>query len=337
MRYRHLIILLTFFLFFFACKDKNSSAAVENETTTPVVETAIEAEPTVKLPTYVYPWVDQLRIRSTPGSTGTVLGKLKENEPLEYLGEETVEQHETTLRGKTVKAPWIKVKTAKDITGWVFGGATTTKSPAKDMSASPFDDCYKKGSKRWRQDDECIATIARRQFRTDQQFVRERNGAYLLTLLDGTFKVFDVKDAAPQEQLERYNYMFYLKEMGFFVLKRTFAEREDYLLVNDKSGKTTIINGLPKVSPNRNYLFTLDNQNDYSKVAIWELSDAGLTLEWEQTLTGERAFRPWWLDNDSVQLVVQSTEEAKKAADTQLILRNSMGEWEYEDRNTAEI
>ncbi|MFK7935156.1 MAG: SH3 domain-containing protein [Saprospiraceae bacterium] len=339
MRLRHLIILLTFFLHLFACKDTNSSEAVGNETTTPSEEITNEEEEAIvaELPTYVYPWVDQLRIRDTPGTKGVVLGKLKENEPLEYLGEETVEQHETTLRGKTVKAPWIKVKTKSDITGWIFGGATTTQAPARDMSTSPFDDCYKKGAKRWRQDDNCFEAIAKKQFRNDRQFVRERNGAYLLTLLDGTFKVFDIKDATATEELLAYTYIFYLKEMGFFVLKRTFPERSDYLLVNDKTGKATAMSGIPKASPNRNFILTLDNQKDTSSIEIWELSDVGLNIVWERQLSEEQAFRPWWLDNKAIQLVTQSTDQPNKAADTSLILLDETGEWVYEDRNAAEI
>ncbi|MEL7020598.1 MAG: SH3 domain-containing protein [Bacteroidota bacterium] len=342
MNLRHLIILLTFCTAFAACKDNNNSSEVVGQTSMmDVEEVTIEDESATDaavLPTYVYPWVDQLRIRSTPGTKGAVLGKLKEHESLEYLGEETVDLHETSLRGKTVKAPWIKVKTENGITGWIFGGATTTKAPARDTAPSLFDNCYKKGSKRWQQDDDCIRTQARRQFRADKQFVRQRNGSYLFTLLDGTLSEFDPKSADTTARVQTYEYMFYLNKMGYFVLKRNFYTRTaDYLLINDKTGQSTVIGGLPKVSPQGNYLLTLDNQGTTSNLEIWELSDRGLTLSWKQTLDGERAFRPWWLDNDTVQIMVQSTADTQRAADTQLVMREKTGEWWYEDRKMPEI
>lgn len=335
MQLRHLIILLTFGTLYVACKDTKLPEQTESETTTQSEESATEV--VEKLPTYVYPWVDQLRLRSTPNSKGAVIAKLKEGEALKYLGEETLEETEVTLRGKTVKAPWIKVQTESEITGWVFGGATTSKAPAKDMSFTPFDDCYQKKRQRWQRDQNCVTKKAYQQMRTDKQFIQQRKNALLITLLDGTLKVFDKNDTDAPTELIDYQYMFYLREMGFFVLQRNFSNRSDYVLINDKSGKKTVLNGLPKASPERNYLITINNQVKDSQIEIWQLSDAGLVLDWQKTLTEEQAFRPQWFDNSSIQVVTQFTNRPKKAADTSLIQRNGDGEWEYEDKTAAEL
>lgn len=335
MQLRHIIILLTFGSLYSACKDTNLPEQPESETTTLVEESATEV--VEQLPTYVYPWVDQLRIRSTPNAKGTVLAKLKEGEPLKYLGEETMEETEVTLRGKTIKAPWIKVQTENEITGWIFGGAITSKAPARDMSFTPYDDCYRQKNQRWQRDRNCVSKVASRQLRSDKQFVQKRDDAILITLLDGTFKVFDKKDTDTPTELIAYQYMFYLKEMGFFVLRRDFGGRFDYLLVNDKSGKGTALNGLPKASPNRDYLITLNNQPENTQIEIWQLSNDGLTLNWQKTLTEEQAFRPQWFDNSSIQVITQFTNRPQKAADTSLIQRSAAGEWEYEDKTAAEL
>lgn len=334
MELRNLIILLTFLLAINACKDTTLQEETDSETDT--VTEKIANEPVVELPKVLYTWVDQLRLRKTPNSKGQVLIKLSEGDSLKYLGEETVEKYDVTLRGKKVNAPWIKVETFKGVTGWIFGGGTTTVSPIHDRSPMAFDKCYVQEGKRWRLDKACSGRLAYKQLKADSRFVKLRRGELIFTLLNG-----QLKSLKPQEELS-YTYFGYLDKMGFFVVQATETEGGHYVLINDKTGQETIIQGTPKPSPNGKYLVTTNVDTaegfEFNGIQIWGFTEMGFEKQMERVLEGEEAYYPQWLDNKTVRVSVQPMESRSNgAADELLILHTSTGEWEYEDRNIEEL
>ncbi|WCL49857.1 SH3 domain-containing protein [Leptospira sp. GIMC2001] len=72
--------------------------------------------------------VENLRLRNTPDINGKVLQTIKENEIVLSLGEMSKESIEVDIRGKKIKAPWVKVKTSNSLEGWVFLGALIESS-----------------------------------------------------------------------------------------------------------------------------------------------------------------------------------------------------------------
>lgn len=334
MELRNLIILLTFLLLISACKDTTLQEETDSEIDT-VTEKTVN-EPVVELPKVLYTWVDQLRLRKTPNSKGQVLIKLIEGDSLKYLGEETVEKYDVTLRGKKVNAPWIKVETFKGVTGWVFGGGTTTVSPLHDRSPMAFDKCYIKEGKRWTLNKTCSTRLAYKQLKSDSRFVKLRRGELVFTLLNGQLKALK-----NQEKLS-YTYFGYLDKMGFFVVKVVEAEGGHYLLINDKTGQETIIQGVPKPSPNGKYLVTTNVDSaegfEFNGIQVWGFSETGFEKQLERELEDEEAYYPQWLDNKTIRVSVQPKQNMSKgAADELLILYTAEGEWEYEDRNIEEL
>ena len=87
--------------------------------------------------------VDQLRVRSAPDLESEVIGVLHEGETMTYVGEDSEEEIEVTLRGKKVKAPFKKVVINSGKTGWVFGGAVAPASsdlnkPSAEVSLKDY-------------------------------------------------------------------------------------------------------------------------------------------------------------------------------------------------------
>lgn len=108
-----------------AAKSGNNGAAPSAST-----ENTKPAEPRMQV------MVDDLRVRKGPGKDAEVVGELKEGSYVEYLGESSRLLEEVTLRGKKIKAPWMKVRLPDGGEGWVFGGAIEDEKAAAKAKAS---------------------------------------------------------------------------------------------------------------------------------------------------------------------------------------------------------
>jgi len=78
-----------------------------------------------------YAWVDKLRVRAVPGLESKKQGAkfvdvLDEGEKVIFLGEKSSENFEVKLRGRTMNAPFYKVRTKKGKIGWIFAGALSS-------------------------------------------------------------------------------------------------------------------------------------------------------------------------------------------------------------------
>jgi len=78
-----------------------------------------------------YAWVDKLRVRAVPGLESKRQGAkfvdvLDEGEKVTFLGEKSSETFEVKLRGKTMNAPFYKVRTRNGKIGWIFAGALSS-------------------------------------------------------------------------------------------------------------------------------------------------------------------------------------------------------------------
>ena len=83
----------------------------------------LEKKKKEKNPDRYFCWVQGLRIRSTPGFSGKIIGKLNEGDRIFYLFQRSELTSKVKLRGKFYYEPWIKIKSPHGKTGWVFGGA----------------------------------------------------------------------------------------------------------------------------------------------------------------------------------------------------------------------
>ncbi|MES0490617.1 MAG: SH3 domain-containing protein [Leptospirales bacterium] len=76
-----------------------------------------------------YSLVEKLNIRNVPDIGKKSIGTLAEGEKVTFLKLITMENIDVKLRGKTINAPFYKIKTKNGLEGWVFAGALTEIPP----------------------------------------------------------------------------------------------------------------------------------------------------------------------------------------------------------------
>ena len=122
--------IFTFFIItslFFACSDiKESINFNENS----IDQKQEEIKTKVEIKEY-YSWVENLRVRAAPNLDSKRQGAkfvdvLDEGEKVTFLGEKSSETFEVKLRGRTMNAPFYKVRTKKGEIGWIFAGALSS-------------------------------------------------------------------------------------------------------------------------------------------------------------------------------------------------------------------
>ena len=85
---------------------------------------AISAQGAVVAPSgpTLYVTIENLNLRTQPNVSGKLLGRLKLYEPVTFLSEVTETTQQVTLaNGEVTNEPWIKIRTHKGVTGWVYG------------------------------------------------------------------------------------------------------------------------------------------------------------------------------------------------------------------------
>ena len=122
--------ILTFLIvtsLFFACSDiKESINTNENS----VDQKQEEIRTKLEIKEY-YCWVDNLRVREVPNLDSKRQGAkfvdvLDEGEKVFFLGEKSSETYQVELRGRSMNAPFYKVRTKKGKIGWIFAGALSS-------------------------------------------------------------------------------------------------------------------------------------------------------------------------------------------------------------------
>jgi len=73
-------------------------------------------------PNYVEAWVDQLIVKSQPGTDMPEIARMREGEVARYLKQRTLRKTEFKLRGQRYYEPWLLVRTKDSIMGWVHQG-----------------------------------------------------------------------------------------------------------------------------------------------------------------------------------------------------------------------
>ncbi len=85
---------------------------------------AISAQGAVIAPSgpTLYVTIENLNLRTQPNVSGKLLGRLRLYEPVTFLSEVTETTQQVTLaNGEVTNEPWIKIRTQKGVSGWVYG------------------------------------------------------------------------------------------------------------------------------------------------------------------------------------------------------------------------
>lgn len=95
-------------------------ALPKDTTATPAPSQAQSAPPRPQYST-LYVTIDGLNVRSAPGLKGEVLDRLKLYDEVFFLNERTDSLYEFSIGKIKVKEPYVKIRTRKGRTGWVYG------------------------------------------------------------------------------------------------------------------------------------------------------------------------------------------------------------------------
>ena len=80
--------------------------------------------------------LDNLRLRSVPGTDQPVVAELREGAVLETTGAISPLKTSISIRGVQREEPWVEVKTANGMQGWIFGGGVKIEGAQNTPVAS---------------------------------------------------------------------------------------------------------------------------------------------------------------------------------------------------------
>lgn len=314
---------------FSACKDTNSGETKDAKTTN-IEEEAKEKEAEVKdqkETVTVYAWVDNLRIRQQPDRKAIIVNTVPEGAKLEFLGEKTDFTEKINLRGSLFDEPWLKVKTEQGLEGWVFGGAIKFYQPTTtNSSSSPYDACFKyEGSKK----ESCILNTRAAEMRKNRLRVKKSKDGLTFILLNGQ------KVTLEATETNKYEFMYYIERMGYFVVKETTTEASRHLLVSDKSGDDLPIWGYPKPSPDFKSMVVcnadLNAGFEANGVQILSFTDNGFEVVYENPMYEYEPKFASWLSNDKISVNLEPAPgDAGKNRKIIELAKSDAGKWEVQ-------
>ena len=335
------IVSLTFVSFIFSCKNTNSSESNQqtesNSSEGESTENTTNPSTQEKAPTILYAWVNKLRIREQPTTKSEIVVEVKEGTSFTYLNEKTDYKERINLRGTLFNEPWLKIKTNDGKEGWVYGGAVKFYEPIVDANPSPYDACFElKKNESWSKFHACSEKIRAKQLKKVAQYVSENTEGITLTLLTG--KIVEFKNDTPEDNDEftQKNYLEYLPKVGFFVFKNNLYEGGNYSLVNDKSGKETIIQGYPKLSPDAKHLVATNQDAEagfeFNGIQIYGFPNGRFEKLFEKEMDEMEPHTPKWIDNKTIEITLMppSFDKETKPRNIKVIL-NEKGDWEIKE------
>ena len=335
------ITFLTFVGFLFSCKNTNSSESTQQTESISTEESNEDTEiiTNEKPETILYAWVDKLRIREQPTTKSEIVDEVKEGTSFTYLNEKTDYKERINLRGTLFNEPWLKIKTDDGKEGWVYGGAVKFYEPIIDANPSLYDPCFEllKDGKDNRAFD-CFDKSRIKQLKKDAKRVRVQNDKITLTLLTG--EKLDLSNSTEGEEQYTYEYWEHLKTIGFFLVKQIYTDHVDnFNLVNDKSGKITVIEGYPKLAPDSKHFITSNADAEGAEggfsingIIIYGFPDGRLKSLYEQDWTDMEPHTPTWIDEKTVMitLIPATGNEVDKTTNIKIVM-NEAGNWEIQN------
>lgn len=119
------------------------------------------------------------------------------------------------------------------------------------------------------------------------------------------FRLADNMSYNDASNLHYFREMIELDNHPYFVFFRQNWEGTDYLIASGQTGKDTVLNGIPQISPNKAYIFTTaydaGTYYNYRGVELWRANASQLTKI--LSLSFDYIGTPWrsyWLDEQTI-------------------------------------
>ena len=282
----------------------------------------------------VFVWVDKLRLRKTPDTKSEILQELDEGETLLFLNEKSHFTQKINLRGTIYDEPWLRVKTAENNIGWIYGGAIKYEKPVFEIALSPYEDCVKAfiESKNVAKYNECSQKIKAQELKKASRHITKTDIGYEINLLGGDSRTL-ADSPEENEDFRQYEYLYYIEKLGYFVFRINFYEAGQFLLIDDKFGYSRPISGFPVASPDYKHLIATNADAvagfELNGIQIFGFTDHGMEIFFEKEFEFYEPFLPKWMDEKTVQVTLIPVDFAKnKKQKLFTIQQNDEGEWE---------
>lgn len=200
-------------------------------------------------------------------------------------------------------------------------------SRSDEGAARPYDDPRCEGISNAY---ECARQVEQHRLAADAAPATRRGDTLVIPTAEGVVRLVD-RDAGGPENVF-YSYRDHLPGIGFHVVDIHYWEGGAHLLVDDSTGKGTRVPAAPVVSPDRRRLVVASEAGaaGYAPNAlqVWQVTPAGLVLEWEAQPDDWGAADPRWQDSMTVRFRRSGRCPAEPVCHDEAILRFRDGRWE---------
>ena len=172
-------------------------------------------------------------------------------------------------------------------------------------------------------------------------YVKEYDGTFYFKLKSGGYlKLVTTLGCVGWNSCRWYEFVNYYIDKGFFLLRVSFGEGTDYILISDKTGEQFYIESNPVISPDRNYLLAVSGRSNFNinGVFIWRIEDEKVISEFsfnDEHISGSYTFVGW---KDQHTTLLHRVDRADKAYCLQartmtvpVTLKREDGEWKFID------
>jgi hypothetical protein len=185
----------------------------------------------------------------------------------------------------------------------------------------------------------CIEKKGETEYLKNQRYIKKHKNGYTVTLLGGD-EVNLENDLNPEnaEDYRKYQFRYHLDKMGYFVFQLDAHETTDFILMNDKYGYVTMMDGFPRMSPDRRNLLAVsfdpvDREAAYA-IKLLHRGDNGLETVYEEKTRKFKPVNPRWLDAKNIEFdflspVQEKSEWSVKAKLTEI----TPGNWQLSISN----
>jgi len=282
----------------------------------------------------IYVWVDKLRLRKTPNTKSEILQELREGEILLFLNEKSRFTQKIKLRGTVYDEPWLKVKSAENKTGWIYGGAIKYEKPVFDGAPVPYEACLinfveTKNLEKYKQ---CTQKVKDQQLKKDARFITKTENGFEIKLLSGETRTLQ-NSPEGNEDFRRYEYLYYIERLGYFVFRINFYKAGQFILLDDKYGYSRPISGFPNASPDYKHIIATNADAtagfEFNGIQLFGFTDHGMEIIFDKEFEFYEPFLPKWIDEKTVQVTLLPVDFAKNKKQKLItIQQNENGEWE---------
>ncbi len=282
----------------------------------------------------IYVWVDKLRLRKSPDTKGEILQELDEGTTLLFLNEKSQFKQKIKLRGTVYEEPWLKVKSAENKIGWIYGGAINYEKPVFEIAQIPYETCFINfvASKNHEKYDQCTQKVKDQQLKKDARFITKTENGFEIKLLSGDTRTLQ-NSSQENEDFRQYEYLYYIEKLGYFVFRINFYKAGQFILLDDKYGYSKPISGFPNPSPDYKHIIATNADAtagfEFNGIKLYGFTDHGMEIFFEKEFEFYEPFLPKWIDEKTVQVSLLPVDFAKNKKQKLItIQQNEEGEWE---------